>query len=46
MSDIIQVVEGLDLVVELADGVVHPDDVNLARVAAARARDRRSRPPR
>jgi len=41
VSDIIQVVEGLDLVVELADGVVHPDDVNLARVAAARARDRR-----
>ena len=41
MSDIIQVVEGLDLVVEMADGVVHPDDVDLARVAAARARDRR-----
>jgi len=41
MSDIIQVVEGLDLVVEMADGVVHPDDVALARVAAARARDRR-----
>lgn len=41
MSDIIQVVEGLDLVVEMADGVVHPDDVDMARVAAARARDRR-----
>jgi GTP-binding protein EngB required for normal cell division len=41
MSDIIRVVEGLDLVVEMSAGVVHPDDVELARVAAARARDRR-----
>ena len=41
MADIIQVVDGLDLVVELSAGVVHPDDVRGARIAAARARERR-----
>ncbi|MCJ7724813.1 MAG: 50S ribosome-binding GTPase [Acidimicrobiia bacterium] len=41
MADLIKVVEGLDLVVEMADGVVHPDDVAVARAAAGRARDRR-----
>jgi len=41
MTDMIKVVEGLDLVVEMAVGVVHPDDVVLARSAADRARDRR-----
>ena len=37
MSDLIKVVEGLDLVVEMAVGVVHPDDVLVARSAADRA---------
>ncbi|MCB2224082.1 MAG: 50S ribosome-binding GTPase [Actinobacteria bacterium] len=41
MTELIKVVEGLDLVVEMAAGVVHPDDVVRARAAAARARDRR-----
>ena len=41
MTDIIKVVEGLDLVVEMAAGVVHPDDVVRARTAAGRTRDRR-----
>lgn len=40
MSDIVRVVEGLDLVVELSDGVVHPDDVALARQVSMRARQR------
>ncbi|MBU1225958.1 MAG: 50S ribosome-binding GTPase [Actinobacteria bacterium] len=41
MGDVLKVVEGLDLVVEMAAGVVHPDDVGTARSAATRARDRR-----
>ena len=41
MGDLIKVVEGLDLVVEMAVGVIHPDDVAFARSAADRARDRR-----
>jgi hypothetical protein len=41
VSDVIDVVDGLDLVVELSDGVVHPEDVASARTAALRARNRR-----
>jgi hypothetical protein len=40
MTDLLRVVDGLDLVVELADGLVHPDDVARARTAAVRARER------
>ena len=40
MSDVITVIEGLDLVVSMADGHLHPDDLEAARVQAAAARDR------
>ena len=40
MSDIIKVVEGLDFVVSLATGHVHPDDLAGARSAATAARSR------
>jgi GTP-binding protein EngB required for normal cell division len=40
VSDILRVVDGLDLVVELSEGVVHPDDVARARQTARRARHR------
>lgn len=38
MSDAITVVEGLDFVVSLADGHLHPDDLGRARATAANAR--------
>lgn len=41
MTDLIRVVDDLDLVVELSQGVVHPDDFDLARRAALRVRGRR-----
>lgn len=40
MSDIITVVEGLDFVVSLAEGNVHPEDLDSARSAASAARSR------
>lgn len=40
MSDLITVVEGLDFVVSLAAGHVHPDEVSEARTVAERARAR------
>ncbi len=40
MSDIITVVEGLDFVVSLAEGHVHPEDLDSARSAASAARSR------
>ncbi len=40
MSDVITVVEGLDFVVSLAEGHVHPDDLDAARTAADAARSR------
>lgn len=40
MSDAITVVEGLDFIVSLAEGHVHPDDLDAARRAAAAARMR------
>jgi GTP-binding protein EngB required for normal cell division len=40
MSDILRVVDGLDLVVELSEGVVHPDDVTRARQTALQTRHR------
>ena len=40
MSDIIKVVEGLDFVVSLAAGHVHPDDLDSARSTATAARSR------
>ncbi|NQV05489.1 50S ribosome-binding GTPase [bacterium] len=44
MSDVISIVDGLDLVVALAEGHVHPDDVALARGAAEAARNRTGYP--
>ncbi|MBS1195691.1 MAG: ribosome-binding GTPase [Actinobacteria bacterium] len=41
MSEIISVIDGLDLVVALADGQVHPGDLARARSEARRARERR-----
>lgn len=41
MSEIVSVIDGLDLVVALADGQVHPEDLERARRAARLARDRR-----
>jgi hypothetical protein len=40
VTDIIRIVDGLDLVVEMADGVIHPDDVDTARRVVRRVRDR------
>lgn len=40
MSDVLAIVDGLDLVVGLADGHLHPDDLASARRAARRARER------
>lgn len=40
MSDVITVVEGLDFVVSLAAGHVHPDDLDAARSVAEAARSR------
>lgn len=40
MTDVAAIVDGLDLVVGLADGHLHPDDLAAARGAARRARDR------
>lgn len=40
MTDVVSIVDGLDLVVGLADGHLHPDDLESARRAARRARDR------
>jgi GTPase Era involved in 16S rRNA processing len=40
LSDIITVVEGLDFVVSLAEGHVHPEDLDSARSAASAARSR------
>ena len=41
MSEVISVIEGLDLVVALADGQVHPEDLDRARRDARVARERR-----
>ena len=35
MTDIVDIVDGLDLVVGLADGHLHPDDLDSARRARA-----------
>jgi GTPase Era involved in 16S rRNA processing len=40
LSDIINVVEGLDFVISLAEGHVHPEDLDDARSAASAARSR------
>jgi GTP-binding protein EngB required for normal cell division len=40
MTDIVAVIDGLDLVIALADGHVHPDDVSGARQRAAAVRAR------
>ena len=40
MTDVVDIVDGLDLVVGLADGHLHPDDLEAARRAARSARDR------
>lgn len=40
MSDVTTVIEGLDLVVGLADGHLHPDDLAAARRSARTARER------
>lgn len=40
MSDVITVIEGLDLVVSMADGHLHPDDLENVRRSAEAARDR------
>ncbi len=40
MTDVVSIVDGLDLVVGLADGHLHPDDLEAARRAARRARER------
>ena len=40
MTDVVSIVDGLDLVVGLADGHLHPDDLESARRAARRAHDR------
>ncbi len=44
MGELISVIDGLDLVVALADGQVHPDDLAQARAKAHIARDRRGHP--
>ena len=41
MSEVISVIDGLDLVVALADGQVHPEDLDRARREARLARERR-----
>jgi hypothetical protein len=41
MPDVVSIIDGLDLVVALADGHVHPDDLALARSSAREARERR-----
>lgn len=41
MSEVISVIDGLDLVVALADGQVHPEDLDRARRDARLARERR-----
>lgn len=40
MTDVVAIVDGLDLVVGLADGHLHPDDLAAARRAARQARER------
>ncbi|MEK7252234.1 MAG: GTPase [Actinomycetota bacterium] len=40
MTDVVDIVDGLDLVVGLAEGHLHPDDLDSARRAARNARDR------
>ena len=44
MSELISVVDGLDLVIALADGQVHPEDLERARADAHLARERRGHP--
>lgn len=44
MGELISVIDGLDLVVALAGGQVHPDDLARARAEARLARDRRGHP--
>ncbi|HSQ36892.1 MAG TPA: GTPase [Acidimicrobiia bacterium] len=44
MSELISVIDGLDLVVALADGQVQPEDLARARAEADLARDRRGHP--
>ncbi len=39
MTDVLAVLDGLDLVVALADGHLHPDDVAVARRSARQVRD-------
>ena len=41
MSEVISVIDGLDLVVALADGQVHPEDLDRARREARLVRERR-----
>ncbi|MFH1331492.1 MAG: GTPase [Actinomycetota bacterium] len=41
MSEVISVIDGLDLVVALADGQVHPEDLDRVRREAVLARERR-----
>lgn len=41
MSEVVSVIDGLDLVVALADGQVHPEDLDRARRDARLARERR-----
>jgi energy-coupling factor transporter ATP-binding protein EcfA2 len=41
VSEVISVIDGLDLVVALADGQVHPEDLDRARREARLARERR-----
>ena len=40
MTDVVSIVDGLDLVVSLADGHLHPDDLGSARRSALEARSR------
>lgn len=44
MSELITVIDGFDLVVALADGHVHPDDLQRARQDARATRERRGHP--
>jgi len=44
VSELISVIDGLDLVVALADGQVHPEGLARARAEARLARDRRGHP--
>lgn len=44
MSELISIIDGFDLVVALADGHVHPDDLARARADARATRERRGHP--